>query len=109
MIKYFLLKSIKNLYYSITLTMSASSITVERLWINANVATMAGTAPYGRILCRCSRIGDRIVWVGPQCQLPQSAFRNKPEIYDLKGQWITPGLIDCHTHLVYSGVPGQRI
>src|SRR5260221_1931179 len=43
----------------------------------------------------------RIVWVGPRADLPRS-FRAADEL-DGKGGWLTPGLIDCHTHLVYAG------
>jgi imidazolonepropionase len=43
----------------------------------------------------------RIAWVGSQSELPTDA--DAPEIIDCDGRWITPGLIDCHTHLVYGG------
>ena len=42
----------------------------------------------------------RIVWVGPVGEMP--AFDSR-ERTDLEGRWVTPGLIDCHTHLVYGG------
>lgn len=44
--------------------------------------------------------GGRILWAGPEHELPhQCAHRTM----SLKGQWVTPGFIDCHTHLVYAG------
>ncbi|MBO4121501.1 imidazolonepropionase [Cupriavidus gilardii] len=43
----------------------------------------------------------RIAWLGPQADLPE-AYRGLPH-HDADGTWITPGLIDCHTHLVYGG------
>ena len=44
----------------------------------------------------------RIVFVGPQDELP-SAARAAERLVDCEGRWITPALIDCHTHLVYGG------
>ncbi len=44
----------------------------------------------------------RIVFAGPQDDLP-AAWRDRARIVDCEGRWITPGLIDCHTHLVYGG------
>lgn len=44
----------------------------------------------------------KIVWLGKQADLP-SYDSEKVEVIDGKGQWLSPGLIDCHTHLVYGG------
>jgi imidazolonepropionase len=44
--------------------------------------------------------GERIEWVGPEQELPAT---NAAEDRDLLGRWVTPGLIDCHTHLVFAG------
>lgn len=41
----------------------------------------------------------RIAWIGPESDLPTA---DAPET-DCEGRWITPGLIDCHTHLIYAG------
>jgi len=70
--------------------------------INAHVATMKGEQPYGAI--REGAVGvkeDRIAWVGSMRDLT-------PEVGDVQtldagGRWLTPGLVDCHTHLVYAG------
>ncbi len=43
----------------------------------------------------------RIAWVGPADELP-AAYRDLPR-HELEGRLVTPGLIDCHTHLVYGG------
>ena len=43
----------------------------------------------------------KIVWVGAEADLPDTL--NPAEIVDGQGQWLTPGLIDCHTHLIYAG------
>jgi imidazolonepropionase len=45
--------------------------------------------------------GPRIEWVGPEHDLP--AHYRPEESHDLRGGWLTPGLIDCHTHLVFAG------
>ena len=67
---------------------------------NAHLATMAGAAPYGAIRDGAVGIaGDRIAWVGAARDLPGGAART----LDAGGRWLTPGLVDCHTHLVYAG------
>jgi imidazolonepropionase len=45
--------------------------------------------------------GDRIAWVGPRRELP-TGFEAKT-VLSCAGDWLLPGLIDCHTHLVYAG------
>ena len=45
--------------------------------------------------------GDIIAWVGPEKNIPQK-FKNFKE-FNVKGKLITPGFIDCHTHLVFGG------
>jgi imidazolonepropionase len=45
--------------------------------------------------------GDRIAWIGPARELPRNASASKR--LGCGGRWATPGLIDCHTHLVYAG------
>ena len=47
--------------------------------------------------------GDRISWLGSMDDLPPDARHKVPDVVDVKGQCITPGLIDCHTHLVFGG------
>ena len=68
--------------------------------VNVNLATMQD-ARYGVVRDGALAVCDeRIVWLGPRAELPR--MRATVEI-DGKGGWLTPGLIDCHTHLVYSG------
>jgi imidazolonepropionase len=70
--------------------------------VNVALATMQPGAPYGAVRDGALAVRDeRIVWVGARIDLPQ-AFRAAVEL-DGKGGWLTPGLIDCHTHLVYAG------
>jgi imidazolonepropionase len=44
--------------------------------------------------------GTLIEWIGPRTQLPSGEY---PAVNDLQGAWVTPGLIDCHTHTVFGG------
>lgn len=60
-----------------------------------------GSEPYGVIEDGAILVRDgRIAWVGPRAELPS---HDATEIDRLDGRWITPGLIDCHTHLVFGG------
>lgn len=75
-----------------------------RLWRNARLATMAessaglGVVEHGAVAAR----DGRIVYAGPESEMP-AVFLQGAETVDCDGRWITPGLIDCHTHLVYAG------
>lgn len=72
----------------------------DALWLNAKLATMAGGAPYGAIRDGAIAVKDgRISWVGLRSEWQQKAKQE----HDARGAWITPGLVDCHTHLVYAG------
>ena len=77
----------------------------DRLWTGARLATMEkGGAPYGAIGDGALGVADgRIVFCGPADDLPGTPESLAREIHRLDGRWITPGLIDCHTHLVYGG------
>ena len=76
----------------------------DRLWRNARLATMAAGLPglgiveHGAIAAK----SGKIIYAGPEADLP-AALRAAPEITDCGGRWITPGLIDCHTHLIHAG------
>ena len=75
---------------------------VDRIWRGARLATLDPSMPglgvieNGAIATKDSRI----VWIGRETDMP--AFQARERI-DLGGRWVTPGLIDCHTHLVYGG------
>lgn len=76
-----------------------------QLWTHARIATMAGDAavPYGWIEDGALAVEDgRIAWVGAAAELP-AALREGAVEHDAGRALITPGLIDCHTHLVYGG------
>lgn len=77
----------------------------DAIWINANLATMVeGATPYGSIRDAAIAIADgRIAWLGAQRDLPDPPDRCAKVRHDAGNRWITPGLIDCHTHLVFAG------
>ena len=76
------------------------------VWLNCKAATMqAATAqPYGLIEDAALVVnGSVLQWVGPRRDLSVDLLANNTQTIDAKGALITPGLIDCHTHLVYGG------
>jgi len=69
----------------------------------AQVASCAGDAAYGLIPKGAVAIaGSRIAWAGPERELP-AHLPTGVEVMDVRGALVTPGLIDCHTHLVWAG------
>jgi imidazolonepropionase len=71
------------------------------LYTNARLATLAdgdaggyGVDEDGAVAVR----GGRIAWVGPRAEAPPAR-----RVHDCGGLWLTPGLVDCHTHIVYAG------
>ncbi len=72
------------------------------LWRNARLATLAGTEPWGWIERGAMLVdGQQLHWVGAEADMP--AGINVATEHDLGGALVTPGLVDCHTHLVYGG------
>jgi len=74
------------------------------LWRNARLARLAGgpgldTVEHGAVAAR----NGRIVFAGPEAELPADLAGRAAGVTDCEGRWITPGLIDCHTHLVFGG------
>ena len=77
---------------------------IDTLILNANLATMVPGTEYGTIPDGALAVADgKIVWLGAVRDLPAGAMERAGTVHDLEGAWITPGLIDCHTHLVYGG------
>ncbi len=75
---------------------------ISEVWTNACIATMDGSEPFGLIADGAIALGnDKIQWVGKHSELPPR-FDRWPK-KDLQGRLLTPGLIDCHTHLVHGG------
>lgn len=76
--------------------------TWDLLLTDARLATMTpGETAYGaREKAALAVSGGRIAWLGPMAELPAGTAA---ETLALEGRWVTPGLVDCHTHLVYGG------
>ena len=76
--------------------------TARTLWRHARLATMTSGSAWGWVEDGALLTdGDRIVWAGPDADLPRDAAAQAE--HDLHGALVTPGLIDAHTHLVYGG------
>ncbi len=73
---------------------------MKTLWQHCNVATMAN-GTYSIIEDAAIVTRDEFIeWIGPRLQLPAGEYGRTRE---LEGAWVTPGLIDCHTHTVFGG------
>ncbi|MBS6034980.1 MULTISPECIES: imidazolonepropionase [Pantoea] len=83
----------------------AEDMQVESVWTGADLVTMRGgkyhLIPQGALVVRAGKL----VWVGPQAEMP--AFQAEQH-HRLAGGIITPGLVDCHTHLVFGGDRSQE-
>jgi imidazolonepropionase len=76
----------------------------DTLLVNARLATFAGSEPYGLVERGALAWADgRIAFCGPARDLPGKAMDLAEHVLDLDGGLVTPGLIDCHTHLVFGG------
>ena len=77
----------------------------DRLWVGGNLATMTDAEAGGGLGIvhdgAIGSIGGKIAFAGPRADLPAGA--SAQDTIQLNGEWITPGLIDCHTHIVYAG------
>jgi imidazolonepropionase len=78
-------------------------MTFDTIWLDARLATLApdrpglGVTERGAVAAK----DGRIAFAGAMADLP-AGWDAKQRI-PLDGRWITPGLVDCHTHLVYAG------
>ncbi len=76
------------------------------IWTNCRAATMQPEwgEPYGLVDDAALVVqGEQLAWVGPHAALPQGYVDQCTQRHDAGGALITPGLIDCHTHLVHGG------
>ena len=79
---------------------------LDVLFVNCNIATCATstTTKFGLLESTTNCIGlakGLIAYVGPRTSIPELA--DECQTHDLEGRFVTPGLIDCHTHVVYGG------
>ncbi len=74
---------------------------VDRLWRNARLATLNPSLPgLGEVADGViASAAGRIVFAGPANDFSGDAA----EVIDVEGRWVTPGLVDCHTHIVHGG------
>lgn len=74
----------------------------DRVWTNARLLTMSQRLPGLGAIDRgvIAAQGERIVYVGPVTEAPEF---EAAEVLDCEGRWITPGLVDCHTHIIHGG------
>jgi imidazolonepropionase len=81
---------------------------LDTVWLNARLATLAPARPGLGVVegAAIAAKDGRIVYAGPMAEMP--AGWDAAERVDLDGRWITPGLIDCHTHIVYAGDRAQE-
>ena len=82
----------------------ANENSCDRLWIDASLVTLATNRPGLGVIERgaVAATDGRIVFAGQESELPR-AMRSAKETIRCGGRWITPGLVDCHTHLVHAG------
>jgi imidazolonepropionase len=75
----------------------------DTIWQDARLVTLQETRPGLGIVENAviAAKDGKIAFVGPATELPTGAYA--AERIRLDGRWVTPGLIDCHTHLVYGG------
>lgn len=77
----------------------------DAIWVNGHLATFrSGEGEgdgYGSVMDGALAVRDgRIVWVGARTDLPPAAAKVE---HDMGGGWLLPGLVDCHTHLIFGG------
>lgn len=76
----------------------------DELWINALLVTMEKDNDYGLINNAAIAVkNSKIAWLGPITDLLDKPEHLAATVHDIQGRCITPGLIDCHTHLIYAG------
>lgn len=79
-------------------------IEVDSLWINVDLATMSESTPFGMIKDGALAVrGRQIAWIGKRSEMPHDLESKAALTHDGEGGCMTPGLVDCHTHLVYAG------
>src|ERR1700754_3789521 len=72
----------------------------DRVWRNGRLATMSGPGLGVVEKGVIAATAGRIVYAGAEADAPNL---DAAETVDCEGRWVTPGLVDCHTHIVYGG------
>lgn len=75
----------------------------DALWVDARIVTMRDGRYNSIERGAIAMEAGLIAWLGPHAGLPGEAATLAREVHDLRGAMLTPGLIDCHTHLVFAG------
>ena len=77
----------------------------DGLLLDAKLATLRDDlGPYGAIEDGALGWRDgRIVFAGPRADLDGDPEALAASVHSAQGRWVTPGLVDCHTHLVFAG------
>lgn len=73
---------------------------MKKLWTNCHIATMQDGQYSSIESAAIVTLAQHIHWIGAEKDVPVDDYA---EIIDLNGAWVTPGLIDCHTHSVFGG------
>lgn len=73
---------------------------MKKLWTNCHIATMQDGQYSSIKSAAIVTLAQHIHWIGAEKDVPVDDYA---EIIDLNGAWVTPGLIDCHTHSVFGG------
>jgi len=84
--------------------MDDASAPWDGLLLHAHLVTLAGEAGWGVVEDGAlGWRGGRLCFAGPRAALPGDPAQLARTVHDAGGRWVTPGLVDCHTHLVFGG------
>ena len=77
----------------------------DQLWLNLHAATLtAGSSDFGAITDAAIGVRNgRIDFIGARRSLPGEPATLARHVHDAGGRWLTPGLVECHTHLIFGG------
>ena len=77
----------------------------DQLWLNLHAATLtAGNSDFGAIADAAIGVRQgRIDFIGARRSLPGEPSSLARQVHDAGGRWLTPGLVECHTHLIFGG------